>query len=457
MSVPGLRHGLRLEDERLEFNFDRRTITAQRGDTAASALLANGVRLMARSIKYRRPRGLLCAGPEEPNALFAVGTAPLIVPNVPAPQLLLRPGLRVASQNRWPTLRYDLAALLQLGGGFFGAGFYYKTFIWPSWRAWEGIIRRLAGQGPAPGASELAGPAIEHLACDVLVAGAGAAGLSAALAAARAGARVVLCEREVACGGELEFESAAIEGTAALAWVAATVRELRARAARVLISTAVVGGSNGGVYALAEAGGLPGSDRVYRIRPRALVVAMGAVERPIAFVDNDRPGVMLLGAAERYLARYGVCVGRAAVLFGNHDRLYAAAARLAAGGVAVRAVIDTRIAPDAVTAAARQELARTGVECLAGHAVLAAFGRHTLGAVQVAPLAAPQAARTIACDSLLVAAGRPPCMRDARGGTSRLGSDPPSGGHAAGLARRPRRGQRPRRARRGARGRPCGG
>ena len=405
------RQGARLSEESVDFTFDGRKITARRGDTAASALLAAGVRLMGRSVKYRRPRGVLSADFEEPNALFAVGSTRSAIPNLPAPALAVQPGMIITSQNRWPTLRFDISALLQLGGGFLGAGFYYKTFIWPSWSAYEGLIRRLAGLGPAPRTSRLPQPAVEYLTCDVLIAGAGPAGLTAACAAARAGARVVLCERDVTCGGELEFEAATIDGVPGAAWIAATLQELRARKVRVLTETAIVGGSGGLMIGLTQAGGMPGSDALYRIRPRSLVIAMGSIERPIAFADNDRPGVMLLGAAERYLARYGVHVGRKVVLFGNHDRLYAAAGRLLGRGVRVVAVVDTRAQLHAgAIQTLRTELARSGVNCLLGHAVLGTEGRTAIAAVRVAPLASPDAARMLACDALLVSGGWSPSI-----------------------------------------------
>ncbi len=413
MNVPA-RRGSRLGATTVRFTFDGREYRGQAGDTAASALLANGVRLFGRSIKYRRPRGLFAAGPEEPCALLSVGAAGDVIPNVPAPQLALRDGLVCWSQNRWPTLALDLAALLQAGAGLLGAGFYYKTFMWPSWRSYEPMIRNLAGLGRAPRACELPPVSTEHLCCDVLVAGAGPAGLAAGLAAARAGARVVLCEREPVCGGELDFEGGTIGALAAADWVRTTLAELAARGARVLTDTAVVGGSGGLVIAHAEPGGVAGANAIYRIRPREFVIATGAVERPIAFADNDRPGVMLLGAAERFLARYGAHAGRELVLFANHDRAYAAAARLRAGGMRVRAIIDCRTEAEfgasGTAVSLRDQFRRDGTECLPGHALLAAEGGRGVRAAVIAPLAAADARRTIACDTILVSGGWTPLL-----------------------------------------------
>ena len=397
----------------MRFSFDGRPFVGQCGDTLASALLAHRVMLLGRSVKYRRPRGLLAVGPEEPNALVTVGETPTVIPNVPAPQLVLRDGLIARSQNRWPSLRFDAASLLQAGGGFFGAGFYYKTFMWPSWRTYEGLIRNLAGLGEAPGAAALAAPSIEHLSCDVLVGGAGAAGLSAALAAARAGARVVLCEREPELGGELDFETATVDGKGAADWIPAVRTEILRLGARVLTDATVIGGSDGRIVVHHVPGGLAGRDSMFHIRPRRFVIAMGAVERPIAFIDNDRPGVMLLGAAERLLARYGVAAGQRPVIFGNHDRIYAAAARLIGGGMRPSAVIDTR--PGATTesaALARQRslLERAGVSCLEGHAVLWVSGRGGVRNATVAPLRAPDDTRAIECDCVLVSGGWSPSV-----------------------------------------------
>lgn len=404
---PATRRGSRLSEQRLSFTFDGRRFEAQQGDTAASALLANGVRLMGRSVKSRRLRGVLTAGPEEPNALLTVGVGPDVIPNVPATQLVLREGLVLRSQNRWPSLRYDVASLLQAGGSLFSAGFYYKTFIWPSWHAYEGLIRSLAGLGEAPKACSLPPVPVEHFSCDVLVAGAGPAGLMAARSAARNGARVAICEREPVFGGELEFETAVIEGQPSGQWVRSVVAELTALGVRQLLDTAVVGSGGGQIIAHAEPGGLAGRNRLYRIRPRKFVMAMGSTERPLVFVDNDRPGVMLLGAAERYLARYGVKVGKSVVIFANHQRAYAAALRLKAAGIDVRAVVDTRghRAPD--------EVIQSGVTCLTHHAVIAATGGTCVTGAAIADLSGGTAPRVIPCDAILMSGGWTPAMHAA--------------------------------------------
>jgi heterotetrameric sarcosine oxidase alpha subunit len=409
--IRGTRRGVRLSEQSFQFSFDGRQLNAQQGDTLASALLANGIRLVGRSFKYRRRRGVLTAGVEEPNALVTVGSEPFRVPNVPAPQLRLAAGMVITSQNRWPSLRFDLGSLLQFVKGFLGAGFYYKTFMWPSWRFYEPLIRRLAGLGPAPADCNLAPPEVRNLDCDVLIAGGGPAGLATALAAARSGARVVLCERDSACGGELEFETATVDGESALAWIAAALAEIQRSRGVVLTSTAVVGGTNGLIVALQQPQGLPGADTLYRIRPRAFIAAMGSVERPLAFIDNDRPGVMLVNAAESYLARQGVRVGQEAVLFGNHDRLYAAARRLAAGGMRIRAVIDVRPPGLSQTSErSRAALTGAGIECLVGHAVVRALGRFQVRGVEVASLHARAPLRTMACDTLLISGGWSPAI-----------------------------------------------
>ncbi len=396
------RKGTRLGTRRITFIFDGKTCHGIEGDTVASALLASGVQTFGRSVKLHRARGLLSAGPEEPNALLSCGTKPFNIPNVPATGLVLRDGLTVTSQNRWPSLTFDLGALLGLGGGVFSAGFYYKTFILPGWRSYEGMIRRLAGLGNAPLASDAGVPDSEHIDCDVLVAGGGPAGIAAALAAARCGARTILCERDPAPGGELDFEDATINGISGRDWVSASLEELGSLGARVLTETAIVGVSGEIAIAHREPGGLPHNATAYRIHAGTLTMATGAVEQPIVFIDNDRPGVMLLGAAEKYLARYGVRVAESVLVFGNHNRLYEAARRLQRGGMKIEAIVDTRTV---VNNAERDALLKSGVRCLTGHTVVASLGRRRIRGARVASIDQPDGTQDINCESILVSGG----------------------------------------------------
>ncbi len=404
-----MRRGTRLGTGSVRFGFDGREYVGREGDTAASALLAAGVRAFGRSMKYRRLRGVVSAGVEDPGALLTLGRGATRIPNLPAPALLLREGMELYSQNRWPALHRDVASLLQFGGGLFGAGFYYKTFLWPSWRAFERPIRALAGLGPAPGASVLPDARVEHLSCDVLVAGGGAAGLCAALAAARCGATVVLVERDSTLGGELQFETATLDGLPARQWIEETRAGLVRLGVRLLVGTRCVGGSDGLHIAHGEPGRPDEAATVYRIRARAMVIALGAVERPIAFVDNDRPGVMLLGAAERFQAGWGALAGRAAVVFANHDRAWLAAERLLAAGVPLRAVVDVRGSAGPRASVSRDRLEAAGVDCLAGHVVTAAGGRAGVASVEVATRAGGRP-RRIDCEFVFVSGGWSPSI-----------------------------------------------
>jgi sarcosine oxidase subunit alpha len=210
------------------FVFDGRGYEGLAGDTLASALLANGVHLVGRSFKYHRPRGIMSAGAEEPNALVQLRTGARTEPNVRATQAELFDGLIATSQNRWPSLALDFGGINNVASKLLPAGFYYKTFMWPAalWMTYERAIRRMAGLGEAPEAADPDRYEKRYAHCDVLVAGGGAAGLAAALAAARTGARVVLADEQVEFGGQTLSESAEIDGKPAADWIAATAAEL---------------------------------------------------------------------------------------------------------------------------------------------------------------------------------------------------------------------------------------
>ena len=338
----------------LELLFDGRPLAAHPGDTLASALVANGVRLVGRSFKYHRPRGILTAGSEEPNALVTIGHHAARTPNVRATTQEAYEGLVAFSQNRWPTLDWDLMAVSDLFAPLIGAGFYYKTFMWPKafWeRVYEPMIRRAAGLGRLAPEPDRDRHEKGFAFCDLLVIGAGPAGLMAALTAGRAGARVILADEDFRMGGRLNAEREEIDGQPASAWARTVVAELATLPnVRLMPRTTVTGAHDGGTWGalerVSEHRGLapPGVPRTafWRIAARRAILAAGAHERPIAFPDNDRPGVMLAGAVRAYLNRWAAVPGRRVAVFAPGGEGARTAADLAAAGVEVTALIDPR-------------------------------------------------------------------------------------------------------------------
>ena len=337
----------------LGFTFDGRSLTGHPGDTLASALLANGVRLMGRSFKYHRPRGPVGAGSEEPNALVELRSGARQEPNTRATVAELYDGLEAHSQNRIGSLRFDLLAVNDLMSPFFAAGFYYKTFMWPRafWeKLYEPAIRRAAGLGslsmqPDPDAYDKG-----FLHCDLLVIGGGASGLAAALTAARAGARVILADEDFRLGGRLLAETHPLDDAPATDWIARTEAELAALPnLRILRRTTVFGAFDHGIYGAVEriADHLPDPGRqvrqtLWRITARRAVLAAGAIERHIPFQNNDRPGIMLAGAMRAYANRWAVSPAQRVAIFTNNDDGHRTALDLAAKGVQIAAVIDPR-------------------------------------------------------------------------------------------------------------------
>ncbi len=372
----------------LTFSFDGKTFNGCPGDTLASALLANGVRLMGRSFKYHRPRGVVSAGSEEPNALVELREGNRREPNTRATTIELYDGLVARSQNRWPSLAFDLLAVNGLFSPIFVAGFYYKTFMWPA-KAWEKVfepaIRRAAGMGRA---SLQADPDTYDLAtahCDVLIIGTGPAGLAAALAAARAGARVIVCEEDHRPGGRLLSDEAVIDGQPGAAFVAATLAELTAHPrVRVMTRTTVFGVYDGGTYGAIERVAdhlkTPAEHQprqaLWHIVAKRAVLAAGAIERPLIFPGNDRPGVMLAQAARTFAGRYAVSPGRRVAVFTNNDEGWRSAVALQRAGVEVTAVIDPRADVDRNLAGAHD------LRLVSGE-VIATQGRQGLSGVTV--------------------------------------------------------------------------
>ena len=348
--------GLIAREKPLSFTFNGKQLDGYSGDTLASALIANGQRLVARSFKYHRPRGIFSAGSEEPNALMQLRRGAYQEPNTRATVTELYDGLEAASQNHRGSLSFDLMAINDLLSPFLSAGFYYKTFMWPKsfWeKVYEPTIRASAGLGSLSGDADPDSYDKGYRHCDVLIIGSGPAGLAAALAAGRAGARVILADEDYLIGGRLNAETLEVDGIAGADWAAQAASELAALPnVRVMARTTVYGAYDHGIYGalerrtdhLASAKGKP-RQVLWRIYSKRAILCAGATERPIAFGNNDRPGVMLAGSVRAYINRWGVTPGKRVAIFTNNDDGWRTAQDLKAKGVDVTAVIDARSRP----------------------------------------------------------------------------------------------------------------
>ncbi len=423
MAIPQpnrLQRGGRIDRSRpLAFSLDGKPCGGFAGDTLASALIANGVSLVGRSFKLRRPRGIVGSGADEPNAIMQIGEGSTAQPNLQATQVELHDGLVARTTKGWPSVRFDFGGINDVFGRMLGAGFYYKTFMYPRswWKYYERAIRLSAGFGRAPAAPDP--DTYEHMNshCDVLVAGAGPAGLMAALAAARSGARVILADEQNEFGGSLLACNASIDGAPAAEWAAGIVAELRERPDCTLLPRSTVfgyhdhnfltiaercadhvgvsgggraeprhgsGGEGGGDGAAASRQGQGAKgvrERLWRVRARQVVLAQGSFERPLVFCNNDRPGVMLASAASTYINRYAVLPGRRAVVFTNNDSAYRAAIDLANAGAEVAAIVDSRPGGGGQLGARAQD---SGIPVLTGHVVSDVAGRHRVRGARIA-------------------------------------------------------------------------
>ncbi|MGO1078735.1 sarcosine oxidase subunit alpha family protein [Inquilinus sp. CA228] len=408
--------GLIDRSARLGFQFDGQRYEGHPGDSLASALLANGIRLVGRSFKYHRPRGILSAGSEEPNALVELRTGGRHEPNTRATMVELYDGLVAQSQNRWPSLAFDaLGVVNSVLAPVFPAGFYYKTFMWPAsfWEpVYERIIRRAAGLGTAATETDPDRYERRHAFCDVLVVGGGPAGLSAALAAAESGARVILCDEADRFGGALLGEDEPVEGRPATEWVAERLAALQGFGDRV---TLVPRGTAFGLYDhgtiglvervadhLAEPPPHLPRQRFWTIRAAAIVVAAGAIEQPLVFPNNDRPGVMLAGAAHRYAHRTAVAVGKRVLVAGIDDGAARTALALKRHGIVVAGLVDSRTD---LPGALAEELRTAGIAVHAGSTVRGAKGRLGVEGARIGRADGSGKAVAIDCDAIAMSGG----------------------------------------------------
>ncbi len=397
----------------IDFQWEGRTLQGFAGDTLASALLANGVRIVGRSFKLHRPRGIYACGPDEPNAVVDLEWGDRHDPNALATMVELLPGMRVRGVNAWPSVARDVFGWLDCLHDFLPAGFYYKTLMAGGWRNYENSVRALAGLGRVRQSPDPLRYEARYADCDILIVGGGAAGLAAARAAAASGLDIVLVDEHAEWGGSLAWRDARIDGGPGSAWAAATAAALATTgSARLMVRTTAFGSYDHGAFGLIEhrSSAAEGwaEERLWQVRARQVILATGAIERPLVFPDNDRPGIMGADAAYQYLRRFAVLPGRRIVVTTNNDSAYEPAAALARAGARVT-IVDVRDAGSLAAPAAVD----AGVEVIAGVAILGTTGaRGVTGVALGSPSARStrEAVSRIDCDLVAVSGGWSPAV-----------------------------------------------
>lgn len=389
-------HGLKPDAKTVSFQFNGKSYQALKGDTLASALLANGIHFVGRSFKYHRPRGIFTAGSEEPNAIVQVGSAGYAEPNVRATEVEVYEGLEARSQNCWPSLTFDLLGMNSLISRFIPAGFYYKTFMWPRsfWLKYEHFIRQSAGMGECPHQPDAEHYEKHHRHYDVLIAGAGPAGLAAALAAGRSGARVILVDEHPQTGGQLNDRGFNQQQQD---WLQQTTEALQALPnVALMLRTTLSGYYDHNYCTLLEkvSDHLPPAERhdcrqrLWKIRAGQVIIASGAFERPLVFADNDRPGVMLASAVRSYINRYGTLPAQKICVFTNNDSAYQTALDAHQAGAQVQ-IIDLRQQPTELSPDSLPGQSQTvGISIHWNSAVTAVHGKTQVNAVTIHQLTA---------------------------------------------------------------------
>lgn len=421
----------------LKFSFDGKTYKGFEGDSLASALLANGVRIVGRSFKYHRPRGIMSAGAEESNAIVQIGVEPYIQTNMLATKVELYDGLVAHSVNAWPNASFDLFAIFGVAKPFFVAGFYYKVFKWPSWQFWSPMVRRLAGLGTAPKQPDPDQYDYHHAHTDILIVGAGPAGLMAALNQAKSGKKILLVEQENQLGGALLFEQMQIDGMTALEKVAELEAQLQTMDNVTIVKRAtVVGYYDDNFMTISErlrhhtpsdVNTHTPRERFWHLRAKQVIIATGAIERPLVFANNDRPGIMLASAVRQYANRYGITPAQHIFIATNNDDAYRTAIDLHAVGAHIVGIADARPNPQGDLVKAAKAL---GITVYAGHVVVNTSGARGLKSVSISQIDVENnklddRQREFKCDVLATSGGWSPVvhLHSQSGGKLRFDED----------------------------------
>ena len=401
-----------------EFMFNGKRLKGFEGDTLASALLANDQVMVGRSFKYHRPRGIVASGSEEPNALMETGSGSKLEPNQRATTTKLFDGMRVKSQNHWPTLEFDIGAINSTFSKFFPAGFYYKTFIHPrfAWKyLFEPIIRKAAGLGNAPKEKDCDTYEYFYAHVDLLIIGGGIAGLAAASSAVKSGLKVLVAEQNDYWGGRAIVDDINIENVSGSDWISRQVKSLSNEKNVNLRLNMMAAGVYDHGYVLLHETLTDGSNekaelrqRLWRVRAKKTIVATGAIERPLAFAGNDLPGVMLASAVRDYLVNYGVSSGDRTVIVTNNDDAYRTAILMKSAGLEVPCIIDAR---PSVSGSLSKQVQSLGIRILTGKAISTVTGSKRVKSVEICSHAGSgEVLETVACDCVAMSGGWSPVV-----------------------------------------------
>ena len=427
MNITRLKNNKNLDfKQKIIFYFDGKKYFGYRGDTLASALLANNVHLVGRSFKYHRPRGLLSAGPEEPNGIVQLENGNVTEPNRRTTEVLLYEGLIATSQNRWPNIKFDFGAINDFLSPFFPAGFYYKTFMWPPtfWKKYEYFIRHAAGLGKSPQTDDPHKYEHFHYHCDLLIVGSGVSGLYAAEMLAEQGLKVLLVEQEDELGGSLlsdQNSEQRINNLSLMEWKKKIINNLKTKNnVKIIKSTTLFAYMHYNyLLAIQDINPLDGLKRknnirqiIWKIRAKKVILATGSIERPLTFDNNDRPGIMMANSASKFLNYYGVKLASEAVVFTNNDSAYQTVIDFHKKGIKIKAIIDVRSYNESDIIKKVESL---GIKIYFNHAVTNTSGRLKIKSVTINKIDDSvkkiiSAPLKIKCDFLCVSGGWTPTV-----------------------------------------------